>query len=150
MRKKFFIAVLLMAMSMFLFLFWFIIPEICVVFGDMDLPVSTIIEAEGHKIGVIHGEVYPRGDTQQLYYHALQLGADILVSGHSHVAQLEKIKNVILVNPGSPTNPRLSDPSVALMEINGNEISIEFIQTGKPVCSSLNFFEEKGKKDKDR
>jgi len=32
---------LLMAMCMFLFLFWFIIPEICVVFGDMDLPVWT-------------------------------------------------------------------------------------------------------------
>ena len=117
------------------------------VHGDIDLPVSRIIEVEGHKIGIIHGEVYPRGDTQQLYYHALQLEVDILVSGHSHIAQLEKIKNVILVNPGSPTNPRLSDPSVALMEINGNDISIEFIQTGRPVCSALNFFEEKSKKD---
>ena len=77
----------------------------------------------------------------------MQLEVDILVSGHSHIAQLEKIKNVILVNPGSPTNPRLSDPSVALMEINGNDISIEFIQTGRPVCSALNFFEEKAKKE---
>ena len=118
------------------------------VHGEIDLPPSKIIEAEGHKIGVIHGEVYPRGDTQQLYYHALQLEVDILVSGHSHIAQLEKIKNVILVNPGSPTNPRLSDPSVALMEINGNDISIEFIQTGRSVCSALNFYEEKAKKDK--
>lgn len=118
------------------------------VHGEIDLPPSKIIEAEGHKIGVIHGEVYPRGDTQQLYYHALQLEVDILVSGHSHIAQLEKIKNVILVNPGSPTNPRLSDPSVALMEINGNDISIEFIQTGRPVCSALNFYEEKAKNDK--
>ena len=117
------------------------------VHGEIDLNPSEIIEAEGHKIGVMHGEVYPRGDTQQLYYHALQLEVDILVSGHSHIAQLEKIKNVILVNPGSPTNPRLSDPSVALMEINGNDISIEFIQTGRPVCSALNFFEEKAKKE---
>ena len=78
----------------------------------------------------------------------MQLEVDILVSGHSHIAQLEKIKNVILVNPGSPTNPRLSDPSVALMEINGNDISIEFIQTGRPVCSALNFYEEKAKNDK--
>ena len=115
------------------------------VHGEIDLNPSEIIE--GHKIGVMHGEVYPRGDTQQLYYHALQLEVDILVSGHSHIAQLEKIKNVILVNPGSPTNPRLSDPSVALMEINGNDISIEFIQTGRPVCSALNFFEEKAKKE---
>ena len=120
------------------------------VHGEIDLPVSKIIEVEGHKIGIIHGEVYPRGDTQHLYYNALQLGVDILVSGHSHIAQLEKIKDVILVNPGSPTNPRLSDPSVALMEINGNDISIEFIQTGRPVCSALNFFEEKAKKDNEK
>ncbi len=115
--------------------------------GELELPPSKIIEAEGHKIGIVHGEVYPRGDTQQLYYTALELGVDILVSGHSHVAQLEKIKNVILVNPGSPTTPRLSDPSVAIMEINGNNINFEFIKTGSPVCSALNFFKEKANKD---
>ena len=115
------------------------------VIGEIELPPSKIIEVEGHKIGIVHGEVYPRGDTQQLYYTALELGADILISGHSHIAQLEKIKNVILVNPGSPTNPRLSDPSVAIMEIDGNEINFEFIKTGNPVCSALNFFNEKSK-----
>ena len=113
------------------------------VVGELELPASKIIEAEGHKIGIVHGEVYPRGDTQQLYYTALELGADILVSGHSHIAQLEKIKDVILVNPGSPTNPRLSDPSVALLEINKSNIEIEFIKTGSPVCASLNFANEK-------
>ena len=113
------------------------------VVGELELPASKIIEAEGHKIGIVHGEVYPRGDTQQLYYTALELGADILVSGHSHIAQLEKIKDVILVNPGSPTNPRLSDPSVALLEINKSKIEIEFIKTGSPVCASLNFANEK-------
>ena len=113
------------------------------VVGELELPTSKIIEAEGHKIGIVHGEVYPRGDTQQLYYTALELGVDILVSGHSHIAQLEKIKDVILVNPGSPTNPRLSDPSVALLEINKSKIEIEFIKTGSPVCASLNFANEK-------
>ncbi len=113
------------------------------VVGELELPASKIIEAEGHKIGIVHGEVYPRGDTQQLYYTALELGVDILVSGHSHIAQLEKIKDVILVNPGSPTNPRLSDPSVALLEINKSKIEIEFIKTGSPVCASLNFANEK-------
>ncbi len=113
------------------------------VVGELELPASQVIEAEGHKIGIVHGEVYPRGDTQQLYYTALELGVDILVSGHSHIAQLEKIKDVILVNPGSPTNPRLSEPSVAVLEINGSKIEIEFIKTGSPVCASLNFANEK-------
>ena len=117
------------------------------VIGELDLAPSKVIKVENHKIGIIHGEVYPRGDTQQLYYSALELGVDILVSGHSHIAQLEKIKDIILVNPGSPTNPRLSDPSVALMNISEDNIEFEFIKTGKPVCSALNFFEEKANKE---
>ena len=50
----------------------------------LDLPKTAVVEAEELKIGVIHGEVYPRADTQQLHYLAKQLGVDILVSGHSH------------------------------------------------------------------
>ena len=65
------------------------------VHGEIDLPPSEIIEAEGHKIGVIHGEVYPRGDTQQLYYHALQLEVDILVSGHTALAGTEKVRQLL-------------------------------------------------------
>ena len=58
--------------------------------GNMDraagimLPNAKVIEAEGLKIGIAHGEVYPRADTQQLLYLAKQLDADILVTGHSH------------------------------------------------------------------
>jgi len=129
------------------------IAPVIAVEGNMDranktleLPPSAIVEIDNHKIGIIHGEVYPRGDTQQLYYSALELQVDILVSGHSHIAQLEKIKDVILVNPGSPTSPRLSDPSVAIMDINNNDVKIEFIKTGEPVCSALNFYKEKAKK----
>ena len=42
--------------------------------GNMDraagimLPNAKVIEAEGLKIGIAHGEVYPRADTQQLLY----------------------------------------------------------------------------------
>ena len=35
--------------------------------NGIDLPKAKVIEAEGLKIGVIHGEVYPRGDTQQIH-----------------------------------------------------------------------------------
>lgn len=121
--------------------------------GNMDrtkglnLPKSKVITIENKKIGLIHGEVYPRGDSQQLYYTALELGVDILVSGHSHIAQVEKIKGIILVNPGSPVAPRLSDPSVAIMTIENSEINIEFIKIGSPVCSALNFFSKKAKNE---
>ena len=66
------------------------IAPVMAVQGNMDrvrginLPKAKILEIEGLKIGAIHGEVYPRADSDQLLYLAKELNVDILVSGHSH------------------------------------------------------------------
>ena len=46
--------------------------------NGIDLPKAKVIEAEDLKIGVIHGEVYPRADSDQLLYLAKEL--DIIPS----------------------------------------------------------------------
>ena len=95
--------------------------------GNMDraagimLPNAKVIEAEGLKIGIAHGEVYPRADTQQLLYLAKQL-----------------------LNPGSPVVPRLADRTVMLLEINNKEVDVEVIKIGNPVCSTLDLDKFKG------
>lgn len=103
----------------------------------LNLPKTAVVEAEELKIGVIHGEVYPRADTQQLHYLAKQLDVDILVSGHSHQPKVEKVEDVLLINPGSPTVPRLADRTVMILEINKKEVDVELIKVGSPICSSL-------------
>ena len=119
--------------------------------GNMDraagimLPNAKVIEAEGLKIGIAHGEVYPRADTQQLLYLAKQLDADILVTGHSHQPKIEQIDGVLLLNPGSPVVPRLADRTVMLLEINKKEVDVEIIKIGAPVFSALDF--DKYKRD---
>ena len=107
--------------------------------NGIDLPKARVIEADGLKIGVVHGEVYPRGDTQQLVYLARELGVDILVSGHSHQPKIEKSEGILLLNPGSPIVPRLADRTVMLLEINDKEVDVEIIKIGSPVCSALDF-----------
>ena len=103
--------------------------------GNMDraagimLPNAKVIEAEGLKIGIAHGEVYPRADTQQLLYLA---------------KQLEQIDGVLLLNPGSPVVPRLADRTVMLLEINNKEVDVEVIKIGNPVCSTLDLDKFKG------
>lgn len=104
----------------------------------LDLPKTAVVEAEELKIGVIHGEVYPRADTQQLHYLAKQLDVDILVSGHSHQPKVEKVEDVLLINPGSPTVPRLADRTIMILEINKKEVDVELVKVGSPICSSLN------------
>ncbi len=106
---------------------------------NLDLPKNKIINIGDIKIGVIHGEVYPRGDMQQLYYLALELDVDILVTGHVHKAFIENIKDILILNPGSPTVPRLTNPTVMLLDIEDGEVDINLVKIGKPVCSALNF-----------
>ena len=113
--------------------------------NGIDLPKAKIIEVEGLKIGIIHGEVYPRADSDQLLYLAKELGADILVSGHSHQPKIEQKEGVLLLNPGSPIVPRLADRTVMLLEINNKEVDVEIVKIGSPVCSALDF--DKYKRD---
>lgn len=107
--------------------------------AGLELPKARTIDVEGVKIGVAHGEVYPRADTQQLLYLAKQLDVDILVTGHSHQPKIEQVEDVLLLNPGSPIVPRLADRTVMLLEINDKNVDVEIIKIGSPVCSALDF-----------
>ena len=121
------------------------IAPVMAIQGNMDrvngieLPKAKVIEAEGLKIGLIHGEVYPRADSDQLLYLAKELNVDILVSGHSHQPKIEQKEGILLLNPGSPIVPRLADRTVMLLEINNKEVDVEIIKIGAPVCSALDF-----------
>lgn len=121
------------------------IAPVMAIQGNMDrvngieLPKAKVIEAEGLKIGLIHGEVYPRADSDQLLYLAKELNVDILVSGHSHQPKIEQKEGILLLNPGSPIVPRLADRTVMLLEIKNKEVDVEIIKIGAPVCSALDF-----------
>lgn len=118
--------------------------------GNMDraagikLPNAKVIEIEDLKIGIAHGEVYPRADTQQLLYLARQLDVDILITGHSHQPKIEQNEGILLLNPGSPVVPRLADRTVMLLEINNKDVDVEVVKIGNPVCSALNLDKIKG------
>ncbi len=107
--------------------------------NGIDLPKAKVIEAEGLKIGVIHGEVYPRADSDQLLYLAKELNVNILVSGHSHQPKIEQKEGILLLNPGSPIVPRLADRTVMLLEIKDKAVDVEIVKIGSPVCSALDF-----------
>ena len=127
------------------------IAPVIAIQGNMDrvnginLPTAKVLEAEGLRIGIVHGEVYPRADTQQLLYLARELNVDILVSGHSHQPKIEQTEGILLLNPGSPVVPRLADRTVTLLEINNKEVDVEIVKIGSPVCSALDF--DKYKRD---
>ncbi|MBM4240343.1 MAG: metallophosphoesterase [Euryarchaeota archaeon] len=121
-----------------------IAPTKCVQ-GNMDkaygtnLPKQDIINVEGVKIGLNHGEVYPRGDSQQLEYIGLEMGVDVLITGHTHWAFVKKVDDIILLNPGSPTVPRMSDPSLMLLEVKKGELETRIIKIGDSTCKAITY-----------
>ena len=119
------------------------IAPVIAVHGNCDPYVGynthEVIEVEDIKIGLTHGVVYPKGDTQQLYYLARELDVDILVSGHTHRPLIKQEGEILLLNPGSPTQPRLSEPSVMLLEVNGKEVNAEIVKIGAATCKALDF-----------
>jgi putative phosphoesterase len=79
--------------------------EVKAVHGNMDLtelrgllPEKELLVAGGRKIGIIHGWGGPEGIEQRVRE---QFGdVDIIIYGHSHRANIERIGGVLFFNPG--------------------------------------------------
>lgn len=84
------------------------------------------------RIMTVHGY---KEDQNQLIEMAKKFKANIVITGHTHVKVLEKIEDIIFLNPGSPSIPKGDGiPSVAKIE--NNTISIYNLES-KQILSSL-------------
>ena len=85
---------------------------------------ELLINAEGHKIFVTHGDFYGVKDSlSTITFRARQVKADIVLYGHSHVPDITYHENIWLINPGSLTRPRDNKvPTYCILEISGETI----------------------------
>ncbi len=67
--------------------------------GSFSAENKRIFYTHGHKYNVNFGLEY-------LASNAKMNGADIVFYGHTHVSHAELLGNVLVINPGSLTNPR--------------------------------------------
>jgi len=92
-----------------------LIAPVKAVAGNMDswdlhkrIPRKQILDLVGYKIGIIHGDG-DEGNTMQRVFDAFKDDkVDCIVFGHSHQAFNSLSGDVLLFNPGSPTNKRRS------------------------------------------
>lgn len=89
------------------------IAPVHAVCGNMDppplrriLPRRQVVEAQGWRIGVVHGD----GSSGSTLTRALRSFKDVdcIVFGHSHRAVCVRQEGLLLLNPGSPTDKRMS------------------------------------------
>jgi len=100
------------------------------------LPERRIIEADGVKIGIVHEATLLINDTTGARYMAKEMDVDVLVFGHIHKPVIEK-SDVLLVCPGSPTTPRLSEPGAVELVIQNGKINGRVITFEGTRCSSI-------------
>nr|WP_300004296.1 metallophosphoesterase [Tissierella sp.] len=106
-----------------------------IVAGNGDHPSSgfkeeEVIEIQGKRIFLTHGHKLSVSlNINRLYYRAKELGADIALFGHTHVTMVEKVEDMIIMNPGSPSSPRgfLNKKTFGILEF-GEEISTKIIE----------------------
>ena len=93
--------------------------------GYSDAPKELLYTApHGRKIFCTHGNLYSVGSSnQKLYYRALELGADIVLFGHTHHRYYEYVDGIHMLNPGSAACPRDGRaPSYAFIDLLENGI----------------------------
>ncbi|WP_407433134.1 metallophosphoesterase [Methanobrevibacter sp.] len=83
---------------------------------ELNLNRNETINANGKTIVLVHGD-----NINDLYEFGLENNADIVVSGHTHSPNFEKIKKIYLINPGRASK------SVAILKIE-KEIEVKFIE----------------------
>ena len=115
------------------------------VYGNSDpyevrkvLQKTLKFEVDGIKIGVVHEGALSINNTTALRYKALEMGVDILVFGHIHHPVYEE-NDVILLCPGSPTKPRMSDPMMAELNIENGKVEVKFIEVEGNSCGYVDF-----------
>lgn len=115
------------------------------VFGNTDefeikkrLPERLKFEVEGVKIGVVHEGGLSITDTTSQYYLAKEMDVDILIFGHLH-RPLIKDGDVMLICPGSPTSPRMSEPTVVELIIENGSVSGRMITLIGNVCGFIKY-----------
>lgn len=117
------------------------------VFGNDDvpelkklLPERLKFEVEGVKIGLVHEGGLSITDMTAQGYLAKEMEVDILIFGHLHRPLIEKT-DVMLVCPGSPTKPRMSNPSVVELIIEKGNVNGRIINIEGATCDYIKFKE---------
>lgn len=91
-------------------------------------PNEQVIEIDGITIFICHGHKYGvKSDLTSLYFKAKEVGAQIVLFGHSHHSLIVEEGGCWFVNPGSPSLPRMCKNSIAFIEITENKIIYPYL-----------------------
>jgi len=97
-------------------------PAVEAVCGNADepalqalLPAQRVVDVEGVRIGMTHAPG-PAAEREARLAAGFP-GCDAVVYGHTHVAQVARVGETWILNPGSPTERRRASAGHSLLEL---------------------------------
>lgn len=111
-----------------------IICPVHAVYGNIDswpvtihYPDMLIREIDGKKICLVHDIIKPKYYSYQLFKKNIEV--DIVIFGHTHVAEYQTYREVLYINPGSASKSRdRKIGTVAILELGKNPLKPEIIE----------------------
>ncbi|SEN32389.1 MULTISPECIES: metallophosphoesterase family protein [unclassified Paenibacillus] len=70
------------------------------------LGFSRIVEADGLRLGLVHGHLGSKSTEQNAIHTFAGQQVDAVIFGHSHIPVMHTVNDVLIFNPGSPTDRR--------------------------------------------
>lgn len=81
-------------------------------------PNEQLLILGGKRIFITHGHIYGvKNGMMNILYKGEELGADIILFGHTHIALIEEYKGIIIMNPGSVSLPRIEERFIGFIEL---------------------------------
>lgn len=92
--------------------------------GNKAISTENVLEIENNIIFITHGHNYSvKWNYKSLLERAKYENAKLILFGHTHIAAIDKIDNILLLNPGSITQSRSNySESYAILDISKNSI----------------------------
>lgn len=103
----------------------------------LTMPIQSpyaYLVVNGITIVVNHGHQLSETCKQEL---ALKFKANLFITGHTHVAFLEKHNNIIYLNPGSPGMSKRADKRGTIARLIDNVIEVLDAETGQVLMSEM-------------
>ncbi|PIH61135.1 metallophosphoesterase family protein [Paenibacillus sp. LK1] len=70
------------------------------------LGFSRIVEADSLRLGLVHGHLGSKSTEQNAIHTFAGQQVDAVIFGHSHIPVMHTVNDVLIFNPGSPTDRR--------------------------------------------
>lgn len=74
-----------------------------------DILYTNKIDLNNKRLFLTHGHLYNKD-------YLMNLDSDIILTGHTHISNIEKINNKIFINPGSISKSRRGENSFAIID----------------------------------